>query len=283
MKWPPAYKGTGRPPAVISSVPPPLMFFRCANAEKQRSFFFIWICMRWDWLESFRRTPHDARSSFYLTHQDWRQILSGERFKRAARKKGQPYDLRYFWRSDPFFCDARQAADDEFDLAPVLKNNVRLHPDHFIDSNEHAFALKRLVCYDIALMHVSHQFNQADEFYLRGKDLGEHAMTERRRQRSEIFRETIAIQFATPRWQSNTLSIRATWFERLQVLLLDWPPVYGPHSTISLIGLQEPEFSREVNGILIVYYSGIANGLNTIPTSMWTHPGEQGLRNYDLI
>ena len=52
MKWPPVYTGPGLTPAVVSAVPPPLMFFRCATAEKQRSFFFIWMVMRRDWLLS---------------------------------------------------------------------------------------------------------------------------------------------------------------------------------------------------------------------------------------
>ena len=283
MKWPPVYTGPGRPPAVVSAVPPPLMFFRCATAEKQWSFFFIWMVMRRDWLFSFEQTPHEARSSFYLRHQDWRQILSGERFKKAARKKGQPYDLRYFWRSDPFFYDARQAVDETLDLAPVLKDGIRLQPDDFLDSNDHAFALKRMVCYDIALMHISHQFIQADEFYLRGKGLGEHEMNERRQRQSTLFQDTVTMQLVVPLWQSDNRNVRDTWLEKLRVLLLDWPPVYGPHSTVSVIGLDEPEFSREVNGFLMVYYSGVAIALNTIPTSMWTYPGRPGYHRFALI
>ena len=248
------------------------MFFRCANAEKQRSFFFIWICMRREWLYSFRATPHEARSSFLLTHQDWRQILSGERFKKAARRIGKPYDLRYFWRSDPFFCDAKTAADEKLDLAPVLENGSRLEPDHFLDTNELTFTLKRMVCYDIALMHISHQFDQTDEFYLRERNLGEHEMVERRRRRSSLFRETITMKFTPPPWQSDRLEVQATWFEKLRLLLLDWPSVCGARSTASVIGLQEPEFSNAVHGLLVVYYSGIALALNTIPTSMWSHP-----------
>jgi hypothetical protein len=174
------------------------MFFRCANAEKQQSFFFIWICMRHDWLYSFQHTPHQARSSFLLTHQEWRQILSGERFKKAARRMGKPYVLHYFWRSDPFFCDAKTAADEKLDLAPLIENDIRLHPDHFLDTNKHAFILKHMVCYDIALMHISHQFNQADEFYLRERNLGEAEMDEWRCRRSSLFRETITMKFTPP-------------------------------------------------------------------------------------
>ena len=239
--------------------------------------------MRRDWLFSFKHTPHEARSSFYLRHQDWRQILSGERFKKAARKKGQPYDLRYFWKSDPFFCDAKQVADETLDLAPLLKDGSILQPDDFLDSNDHVFALKRMVCYDIALMHISHQFIQADEFYLREKGLGEHEMNERRRQQSTLFRETVTMQIVIPPWQSDNRNVRDSWLEKLRVLLLDWPPVNGPHSTVSVIGLDEPEFSKEVNGFLIVYYSGVANALNTIPTSMWTYPGWPGYHRFALI
>jgi len=285
MKWPPAHTGPGRPPPIVTAVPPPLMFFRCANAEKQRSFFFIWICMRREWLYSFEHTAHEARSSFLLTHQDWRQILSGERFKKAAKRIGKPYDLRYFWRSDPFFCDAQTAADEKLDLAPLIEDDNRLQPDHFLDSNEHAFTLKRMVCYDIALTHIGHQFNQADEFYLRERNLGEHEMAKRRRDRSSLFRETVTMKFTPPPWQSDTLDVRAAWFEKLRLLLLDWPTVCDAHGTASVIGLQEPEFSNEVYRLLVVYYSGVAIALNTIPTSMWTHPSPCGLGlwSYHLI
>jgi hypothetical protein len=139
------------------------------------------------------------------------------------------------------------------------------------------------VCYDIAVMHISHQFNQADEFYLGEKGRGEHEMNKRRQQRSTLFRDTVTMRLAIPPWQSDNREVRDTWFEKLRVLLLDWPPVYGPHSTTSVIGLDEPEFSKEVSGFLIVYYSGVANALNTIPTLMWTHPGRQGLRPFASI
>jgi hypothetical protein len=132
-------------------------------------------------------------------------------------------------------------------------------------------------------MHISHQFNQADEFYLREKGLGEHEMNERRRRRSTLFQDTVTMNQAVPPWQSDYCDVRDTWLEKLCVLLLDWPPVDGPHGTVSVIGLNEPEFSNEVSRFLVVYYSGVAMALNTIPTTMWTHPGRQGLHPFALI
>jgi hypothetical protein len=108
-------------------------------------------------------------------------------------------------------------------------------------------------------------------------------MNERRRRRSTLFRDTVTMKLAIPPWQSDNCEVRDTWLEKLRVFLLDWPPVYGPHSTISVTGLAEPDFSREVSGFLMVYYSGVANALNTVPTLMWTYPGRQGLHPFALI
>jgi hypothetical protein len=283
MEWPPAFSGHGRPPAIVSATPPPLLFFRCSKADKQRAFFFIWSCMRARWLQWFQDTPYGARGRFYLTHQEWRQILSGERFKRAARKQlGQVFDLRRFWQFDPSLLWEDGCTQD---ITPILRDQSQLDPDHFLDGNEYAFNLKRLLCYDIALTHVKYQFEETDEVFLKEKMLCKEALDERRCRRSTLFRASPTLLTAPPPWESNDFTVKAAWFEEFRTFLLDWPHVYArqPHCDVSLVDLQEPAFSREVNSILLVYYTGVIKTLNTIPTMMWTYPRNRGLDRFTNI
>jgi hypothetical protein len=279
MEWPPIFKGPGRPPAITTVVPPPLFFFRCSKADKQRAAFFIWSCLRDRWLRSLEDTPYHSRDKFYLTHQQWRQILSGERFRKAAKKSSLQYDLRQFWKFDPSLLST--AEHELEDISPVLQDQTRLHPDDFLDSNEHAFDLKRLLCYDFAITHIKYQFERTDEELVRNKNLDPNVLEDRRRRRSVLFRDSRALLSAPPPWESPDLTVKAAWFEKLGTFLCDWPVDASRYGC--LIGMQEPEFSRTVNGMLVDYYTWIIKTLNAIPTVMWTFPGTRGLDRFASI
>jgi hypothetical protein len=281
MEWPPVFKGPGRPPASRSVTPPPLLFFRCSKSEKQQAFFFIWMSIRRSWLQKLMDSPYDTpeRQRFYLTHQEWRQILSGERFKKAARKSDSDFLLHLFWLYDPFLWEC---GDIPQEISPFLDDHTRLSPDHFVESNKHSFNLKRMLCYDIALTHIKFQFEETDEIFQKDREIDAETLDKRRRCRSTLFRTSLSIPTTPPAWESTDPSIRTAWFEEFRSFLRDWPPVY-PHRPLChtpLTDLKEPVLSQQIVSMLAVYYTGVIRSLGTIPTMMWTYPGERGLNSF---
>ena len=285
MEWPPVFKGPGRPPPIISATLPPLLFFRCSKIEKQQAFFFIWCCIRQTWLKALSRAPYGSpeRKRFYLTHQEWRSLLSGDRFKKAARNLGVEFDLRHFWRHDPFLWADGSTPKD---ISPVLGDpNVRLSPEDFLDTPPHSFRLKRLLCYDIAVFHIHFQFEEVDEILMKARNLDIKLLDERRQQRWPLFHRSFSIWNTAPPWESPDPNTQIAWFEIFRGFLCDWPPVYPnrPHCRTSLIQLEGSELQSEIGYILQVYYTGVIKTLNTIPTLMWTYPGTQGLKNFIAV
>jgi hypothetical protein len=284
MEWPPAFKGSGRPPPVVSAVPPPLLFFRCATADKQQAYFFIWSCLRRTWLKGLSDAPYGTPEcmQYYLTRHEWRQMLSGERFKKAARNLGREFDLRHFWSYDPFLWKDGCVPED---ICPLLRDGTSLTPHHFLDSNPRSFNLKRLLCYDIALTHAAFQFEETDEIYMREKNMSADSLAMRRSSRLTLFNRLLDVRICSPAWEHRDDRIKASWFDSFRLFLLDWPPVYAhrPHRNTSLRGLKGTALSREIISLLQVYYTGVIKALNTIPTLMWTYPGIQGLSKFLTI
>jgi hypothetical protein len=285
MEWPPVFKGPGRPPPIISAIPPPLLFLRCSKIEKQQAFFFIWCCVRRTWLRGLARTLYGSpeRKKFYLTHQEWRSLLSGDRFKKAARKLGQEFNIHRFWLHDPFLWDNGCIPED---IPPVLSDSqTRLSPHDFLESQTYSFALKQLLCYDIATLHVMFQFEETDEIFMKDKNLDANLLNDRRQRRSPLFRSSSSIWKTLPPWQSQDLDEQVAWFEMFRGFLCDWPPVNRnhPHCRTSLFPLTGTALTQEISYILQVYYTGVIKTLNTIPTLMWTYPGIRGLERFMTI
>jgi len=199
--------------------------------------------MHFYWLPHLDETPKKSQAVFYLTHQQWCNILSGERFKKATRNMpNTPFDLDEFWR---------------FDRALFPNNNIEvpllchigvlmlLSPRHFCDSNPFAFDIKHLLCYDIALTHMKYQFEQSDDILMQRKNLDGNVMECHRSCHSQLFRHSLALPNRQPAWESNDLVVKAAWFEEFRTFICDWPQVCTdkPHCYTCLKGLPEPTFS----------------------------------------
>jgi hypothetical protein len=219
------------------------------------------------------------REQLLLTHARWREVLSGEIFRKNS-SPARPYDLKSFWRSDPGIVFENGMIDDR-DPTPRLHDLTRLLPEMFEDSHPAAFALKRFMCYDIAIAHVQHQFEQADNAYLatKGLDPNSYALLFRRNGRESLFRCSAGFVDQAPAWESPNLSVRAGWYERFRHFIRDWQSD-RLQKDISL--LQEPEFSLEVQTLLIVYFEGVARYLRTVPTMLWTFPGTRDVNFFGV-
>jgi hypothetical protein len=276
MEYPPDDGGKSRPPKHHTAIPPPLFFFNAATPQKQRSYFYIWCCIQEEWGRRWTHGNTAQREKLLLTHARWRKILSGEIFKKNSSPT-HPYDLKCFWRSDPGV--VFENGTDDQDPTPRLHDLTPLLPEMFEDSHPAAFALKRFICYDILVAHVQHQFEQADDAYLatKGLDPDSHVVLFRRNGRESLFRSSGEFIDSTPAWESPNLPVKAAWYEQFRYFIQDWETNRLPKD-ISL--LQEPEFSREVETLLIVYFEGVSRFLKAVPTMLWSFPGT---RNVDLF
>jgi hypothetical protein len=99
------------------------------------------------------------------------------------------YTLNSFWHSysQLLFDDVTDATEY---LPPVLSNGVPLNPMDFNDSNHLAFRLKRLLCYDIAVTHINHQF---EDIIIRDLGSSPDRQARRRAKRSDLFRSNIRL------------------------------------------------------------------------------------------
>jgi hypothetical protein len=273
MEYPVELSGQSRPAKVRTAIPPPLFFFNASTPQKQRSYFFIWCCIREEWALRWTHGNASQREQLLLTHARWREILSGEIFKKNSSPT-RPYDLNSFWQSDPGVVFQNSTNDRARDPTPRLHDSTLLLPQMFEDSHPAAFALKRFICYNIAVAHVQHQFEQADDAYLttKGLDPESHEVLFRRNDRESLFRSSVEFVDQTPAWESPNLSVRAAWYERFRYFIQDWQ-LESNRLQKDISQLQEPEFSLEVQTLLIVYFEGVARYLRTVPTMLWTFPG----------
>jgi hypothetical protein len=276
MEYPVTVMGQSPQRKIRTAVPPPFFFFNAATPQKQRSYFYIWCCIREELAHRWVNGNPSQRDRLLLTHARWREVLSGEIFKKNASPTNS-FNLGTFWRSDPGFIF--ENGTEGRDLTPLLVDATPLLPQTFEDSHPAAFALKRLICYDIAVAHIQHQFEQADDAFLamKGLDSDTHEVVFRKSRREALFRKSVRSIDQTPAWESPSLSKRAAWYEQFRFFVKDWQ-INRPgclQKNISL--LQEPAFSEEVQVLLIVYFEGVAHVLRTVPTTMWTFPGTRGL------
>ena len=237
--------------------------------------------MRDRWIKRLAASDSASRQEFFKTHQEWRDILGGALFKKTTPHDGH-FSLAYFWWSHPglMFDDAKEARAFRGNL---LSDGTLLHPYDFKDSNPLAFRLKRLVCYDIALTHIKHQFEEADDILIRDLDFSPDRLVQRRADRADLFRCDIRLLKAPPPWEHPDLVVKSSWFERFRGFLQDWPAIGSsehPHLAVKLTNIDDTTFMRALNELLMVYYSGVVKTLHVIPTLMWTFPGTQGLGRY---
>ena len=286
MDWPMASQFAGtttsRPPPIRTAMPPPLFFFRCSHSMRQESYFFVWMTMRERWIQRFTASDVLSRQSFFKTHQQWRDILSGALFKKESYQ-GVEYNLNSFWHSYPqlLFDDVKDATNN---LVPILTNGIPLDPTDFNDSNHLAFRLKRLLCYDIAVTHIKHQFEETDDIIIRDLGFRPNRQARRRAKRSDLFRSSIRLPSVRPPWEDLDLATTCLWFERFRFFLRDWPAVgSGEHLHLATKFTDissHMAFDVAVNELLTVYYSGVVKKLNVVPTLMWKFPEVEGLDRY---
>jgi hypothetical protein len=286
MDWPTASQiagtATSRPPPIKTAMPPPLLFFRCSHSMRQESYFFVWTTMREQWIQRFAASDGISRQSFFKTHQQWRDILSGTLFKKESYQ-GIEYTLESFWRSYPqlLFDDVKDAMQN---LTPVLSNGVPLKPMDFNDSNHIAFQLKRLLCYDIAVTHIKYQFEETDDIIICDLGFSPECQAHRRAKRSDLFRSSIRLLSVRPPWEDHDLVTTCLWFEKFRGFLRNWPAVGSgecEHLAIRFTDIRSyVAFDVAVNELLTVYYSGVVKKLNVIPTLMWKFPEVDGLDLY---
>jgi hypothetical protein len=154
----------------------------------------------------------------------------------------------------------------------------------FNDSNHLAFRLKRLLCYDIAVTHIKHQFEETDDIIIRDLGFSPERQARRRAKCSDLFRSNIRLLSVRPPWEDLDLATTCLWFERFRGFLRNWPPVgSGEHLHLATKFTDISSyvaFDAAVNELLTVYYSGVVKKLNVIPTLMWTFPEVDGLDQY---
>ena len=281
IEYPPAVTGQSRPPKIRTAVPPPLFFFSAATPQKQKSYFYIWCCIQQRLAHRWKNTDALQRDPLLLTHDRWREILSGEIFKKNTPPT-VPFDLTTFWRSDPDFIF--RPGSERQNLAPRLRDATSLVPDVFGDLHDAGYALKRFLCYDIAIAHVEHQFEQTDDAFMaaKGEVPDSKKMVWRRELRQGLFRDSEPGRpwLDKPPWEVTNLTVRAGWYERLRLFVQDWQ-IDGPGCLQQDIGIMnEPAFSRELQTLLVVYFEGVARFQNAVPTLLWTFPGTRGIEIY---
>jgi len=284
MEWPTTLQSAGtssRPPPIKTAMPPPLLFFRCSRPSRQQSYFFVWMTMRDRWISRFVAADSSQRQEFFKTHQEWRDILSGTLFMKEAKRKGSHFALEFFWHPLPQFLFGDEQPQN---CVPRLTSGIRLYPQCFDDSDPHAFCLKRLICYDVALTHIKHQFEETDDIVIRDLGFSPDCQAQRRVARSDLFRSDIRLPKEQPLWEHVDLAIKCQWFERFRGFLRDWPPVGSqdhPHLAITFTNIGDTTtFALAVNELLAVYYSCVLKTMHVIPTLMWTFPGTEGLQQY---
>jgi hypothetical protein len=278
MEYPPAVTGQSRPPKIRTAIPPPLFFFNAATPQKQTTYFYIWCCIRESIDHRWKIADCSQGEEMLRTHDQWREILSGEIFKKHA-SPAAPFDLRVFWLSDPGLIF--KTGTEVRDLTSRLSDGTMLLPHMFQDCHPLGFTLKRMVCFDIALSHVEHQFERTDDKFVAemGLDSSSERIKFRHKLRRNLFRDSVRLLDAAPPWESQSLVVKAGWYERLRFFVKDWQ-IHRPgylQKDISI--MNEPAFSREVQSLLVVYFEGVAHVLNTVPTMPWTFPSTHGVRN----
>ena len=279
MEYPLAVVSQSRPLKIRTAVPPPLLFFNAASPQKQRSFFYIWCCIRDHWDRHWRHANALQRDQLLLTHDQWREILSGEIFRKNTAST-TPFTLATFWQSDPGIIF--EPGSEHHDLTSRLRNGTPLVPEMFEDSHPAGYALKRALCYDIALTHVQFQFEQTDDAFMvaSGADPNSGAMKLRLRLRRFVFRDSVRLLQYAPPWEMESLVVRSGWYERLRFFVKDWQLNRPGYLQQDISIMNEPAFSRELQTLLVVYFEGIAHFQNTVPTLMWTFPGVHGVKHF---
>jgi len=278
MEYPATVMGQNRT-KFRTAVPPPFFFFNAATPQKQRPYFYIWLCIREELAHRWVNGNPLQRDQLLLTHARWREVLSGEIFKKNASPTDS-FKLETFWRSDPGFIF--QNAVKARDLTPLLVDGTPLLPQTFEDSHPVAFALKQFLCYDISVAHIQHQFEQADDAFLALKKLNPNSpeVIFRKNRREALFKKPTQFIDQTPAWESPDLPVRAAWHEQFRFFVKDWQ-INRPgclEKDMSL--LEEPAFSQEVQTMLIVYFEGVAHVLKKVPTTMCTFPGTDDIEMF---
>jgi hypothetical protein len=256
MDYPPAMTGKSRPPKIRTAFPPPLFFFKAATPQKQMSYFYIWCCIRENWVHRWATATAEQKDGLLLTHDQWREVLSGERFRKSP--SGTSYALETFWRSDPGFIEAGASPSSSPELERRLGDMTLLQPQFFQDSHPFGYELKKLICYDIALLHIQHQFEATDDHFLVKMGVGVDSVQAvlRRNLREDLFRTSVKFIKETPPWESFDNETKAAWYERLRYFVQDWE-VNEPRRLYECISnTQDPDFRDKVTSLLIVYFEG---------------------------
>jgi hypothetical protein len=205
-------------------------------------------------------------------------------FKKGSEACGWSYLLPLFWHGYPQLIHDNDHEAVSDNPVPFLTDGTRLQPECFNDSNPHAFHLKRLICYDIALTHIKHQFEETDDIVTCNRGFNADRQAERRVARSDLFRSNIQLPRERPCWEDPDLAIKCLWFERFRGFLRDWPPVGSrerPHLTTTFTDIHDVAvFAIAANELLAVYYTAVLKTLHVVPTLMWTFPGTGSVREY---
>jgi hypothetical protein len=260
MEYPPGVTGKSRPPKVRTAIPPPLFFFKAATPQKQMSYFYIWCCIRKNWVHRWTVATAQQKDGLLLTHDQWREVLSGEMFRKSP--SSIPYELETFWRCDPGFINDNATSSSHLELECHLGDMTPLQPQFFQDSHSFGYELKKLICYDIALLHIQRQFETTDDYFLVKMGIGVDSVQAifRRNLREDLFRTSVTFIKETPPWESSDNEVKAAWYERLRYFVQDWE-VKEPRLLCKCISNESPDLRDKITSLLVVYFEGVCDYL----------------------
>lgn len=290
------------------AVPPVHLLSNVQSDEKRAKVFFTWICIRRIWLLRYQdyRLNHTSRvvattndnnppSPFHLYTQTWRDILSGQWWRKKCWPPESSYDHRFFWRHGgplllgPSQEDLEREQDDpspafysiSADLSPLLMPERRLELKDFENK-----ALCNLVIYDLALLNHKLQFEETDDFVMHIDSMPIHDRHARLEARQDLFRSSldipkVAFPWHDTRWESSQNWRQAIpWYTRFRSLLASWPREFDVddiHWDKDLSGIDQWRLTEYCRTLVVFYRRTVMNVLGVAVAPLLRYPSLDGV------
>lgn len=290
------------------AVPPIHLLSNIQSDEKRTKVCFTWICIRRIWLLRYQdhrlncpprvvaTTNNNAPPSpFHLHTQTWRDILSGQWWRKKSWPRESSYDHRFFWHHGgplllgPSQEDLERQQEDPShayysvldDLSPLLAPGLRLELKHFENKG-----LCNLVVYDLVLLNHKLQFEETDDFVMHIDSMTLHDRHERLQAHQDLFHSSWdipkdAFPWHDTRWESSQNWKQAVpWYTRFRSLLVSWPCEFDVDDIDwdkDLLGIDQWCLTDYCRSLVIFYRRAVMNILGIAVAPLLRYPSLDGV------
>lgn len=236
------------PDVLRYTMPPPFIFTRSRDDPGQpksqdhrlHNIFFLWVCVR--------RKCLAHPEQWCKTTVEWKDLLSGAYF-RALHPQGEEMDIDHFWK---YGWGALFPGCEDQQPVPLYRGE-RLRPAAFQDT-----CLRKIIVYDVSLISIKYQFEQANKM-LRGGDYAvEHL----------IKKDPSIVDFSC-----HPHPLSSSWLSEFELQISHWPQFKTAGLPLIEDGMPgEQEHTKRVLAHLQAYFQGVQDCLRTLPTMFFPYP-----------